>query len=76
MLVSVIQAVITRNQLLGRLGGNSHLTWLSMNSLYLPKWIELELEPTGDRGLRCGSDTYMHLCMLSSEAWMVSDSYN
>ena len=44
MLVSVIEAEITRNQLSAMLGGNSHLTWLSMNSLYLPSRIKLELE--------------------------------
>ena len=34
MLVSVIQAVITRNQLSGMLGGNSNLQWLSINSFF------------------------------------------
>ena len=54
MLVSVIQAEITRDQLLGILGGNSHLTWLSMNSLYLPSRIELELESRDGKGLGKG----------------------
>ena len=26
------------------MGGNCHLTWLSSDRLYLPSWIELELE--------------------------------
>ena len=46
MLVSVLQAELTRNQLSVMLGGNSHIMWLSMNSLYLPCWLELELEST------------------------------
>ena len=45
LLVSVIQAEITRNQLLGMLGG---ITWLSMNNLNLlyiyTSGIELVLE--------------------------------
>ena len=35
---------MTRNQLPGMLGGNSNLTWLSMNSLCLPLQIEMQLE--------------------------------
>ena len=31
--------------------GNSHLTWLSSDCLYLPWWIELELEFSQKAGL-------------------------
>ena len=33
------------------MGGNSHLTWLSSDCLYLPWWIELELEFSQKAGL-------------------------
>ena len=61
--VSVLQAEITRNQLSVMLGGNSHIMWLSMNSLYLPCWLELELESTKEA---VGVFTTWELCQGNS----------